>query len=176
MARDDLGKLRGLAGEKGYRLDKLPQRGCWQLVDEATGEIAERPDGATAFNVSPGAIILSITSPNGGTRMQPITPDEKQLIPARVARDLDRLGIDAKQRRRQLSGLPHRHGRRRSPSAPGMTGAGNVSRITSRHRQQRAVQLTTDGSEHWGRAASGTEDRRDRCTLALPGRPLCKRT
>ena len=50
MARDDMGKLRGLAGEKGYRLDKLPQRGCWQLVNEKTGEIAKRPDGATAFN------------------------------------------------------------------------------------------------------------------------------
>ena len=26
----DLGKLRGLAGEKGYRLDKLPMRDRWQ--------------------------------------------------------------------------------------------------------------------------------------------------
>ena len=52
MARDDLGKLRGLAGEKGYRLDKLPQRGCWQLINEETGEIAKRPDGATAFNAA----------------------------------------------------------------------------------------------------------------------------
>ena len=52
MARDDIGKLRGLAGERGYQLDKLPQRGCWQLIEEATGEIAKRPDGATAFNIT----------------------------------------------------------------------------------------------------------------------------
>ena len=53
MARDDMGKLRALAGENGYRLDKLPQRGCWQLINEEMGEIAKRPDGATAFNVEP---------------------------------------------------------------------------------------------------------------------------
>ena len=35
--RDNLAKLRGLAGEKGYRLEKAPIRDCWFLVNEATG-------------------------------------------------------------------------------------------------------------------------------------------
>ena len=51
MARDDLGKLRGLAGDVGYRLDKLPMRDRWHLTDEKTGKVAEKPNGATAFSV-----------------------------------------------------------------------------------------------------------------------------
>ena len=68
MARDDIGKLRGLAGEKGYRLDKLPQRGCRQLVEEATGKIAEKPDGATAFNVTQALSFFRSLRRAGGTR------------------------------------------------------------------------------------------------------------
>ena len=51
MARDDIAKMRGLAAELGYRLEPLPVKQCWQLVDEETGEVAKRPDCATAFNV-----------------------------------------------------------------------------------------------------------------------------
>ena len=52
MARDDEAKLRAQAAESGFRLEPLPVRKCWQLVNETTGEIAKRPDGATAFNVA----------------------------------------------------------------------------------------------------------------------------
>ena len=65
MARDDMGKLRALAGENGYRLDKLPQRGCWQLVNEETGEIATRPDGATAFNATRALSFLPVVATIG---------------------------------------------------------------------------------------------------------------
>ena len=67
MARDDVAKLRAHAAECGYRLDKLPQRGCWQLVNEETGEIAKRPDGATAFNATQALSFFRSLRRSGGT-------------------------------------------------------------------------------------------------------------
>jgi hypothetical protein len=49
--RDNLAKLRGLAGEEGYRLDKAPIRDCWFLVNEKTGKPAVSDKGTTAFSV-----------------------------------------------------------------------------------------------------------------------------
>ena len=43
--------MRGLVAELGYQLEPLPIKQCWELVHEETGEVAKRPDGATAFNV-----------------------------------------------------------------------------------------------------------------------------
>ena len=50
--RDNLAKLRSLAGEKGYRLRKGPISGTWFLVDEVTGELAMSDRGTTAFSVA----------------------------------------------------------------------------------------------------------------------------
>ena len=49
--RDDLGKLRGIAGELGYKLVKAPIRGCWFLVDERTGRHAVSDRDTTGFGV-----------------------------------------------------------------------------------------------------------------------------
>jgi hypothetical protein len=38
--RDAVTRLRSLAGEKGYRVEKAPIRGSWFLVDEVTSELA----------------------------------------------------------------------------------------------------------------------------------------
>ena len=51
MARDDMGRPRGLAGEEGYRLEKAPMRGCWFLINEATGKLAIKPNETTAFAI-----------------------------------------------------------------------------------------------------------------------------
>jgi hypothetical protein len=48
--RDNLAKLRGLAGEKGYQLEKAPMSGSWFLIDEVTGEPAVSDKGTTAFS------------------------------------------------------------------------------------------------------------------------------
>lgn len=48
--RDDLAKLRGLAGEAGYTVERAIRRNCWRLVD-AKGETVVNPrNGATAFS------------------------------------------------------------------------------------------------------------------------------
>ncbi len=49
--RDNLAKLRGLAGEHGYRLEKAPISGTWFLIEEVTGEKAMSDRGTTAFSV-----------------------------------------------------------------------------------------------------------------------------
>jgi hypothetical protein len=49
--RDDMAKLRGLAGEKGYRLERAPISETWFLIDEETGERAMSERGTTAFSV-----------------------------------------------------------------------------------------------------------------------------
>jgi hypothetical protein len=48
--RDQSAKLRGLAGEKGYRLEKAPVSGSWFLVDDVTSELAVSDRGTTAFS------------------------------------------------------------------------------------------------------------------------------
>jgi len=49
--RDQLAKLRGLANEKGFRLERAPPRDCWFLVHVATGELAISDRGTSAFSV-----------------------------------------------------------------------------------------------------------------------------
>ena len=48
--RDDLARLRGLAGAKGFRLEKAPPRDCWFLINEKTGKLAVSDRGTTAFS------------------------------------------------------------------------------------------------------------------------------
>ena len=52
MARDDIARLRGLAGEKGFRIEKAIARGCFHLVDEKTGEVTIKPNGSAAFTMA----------------------------------------------------------------------------------------------------------------------------
>jgi hypothetical protein len=49
--RDNLAKLRGLANDAGYRLEKAPIRDSWFLISEATGQLAISDRGTTAFSV-----------------------------------------------------------------------------------------------------------------------------
>jgi hypothetical protein len=44
-------ELRGLVGQQGYRPEKAPNRGCWFLVDEKTGEHVAGDRGTTASGV-----------------------------------------------------------------------------------------------------------------------------
>ena len=48
--RDNLGKLRGLAGERGYDLQRAPISGTWFLMDKK-GKPAVTDRGTTAFSV-----------------------------------------------------------------------------------------------------------------------------
>ena len=57
--RDNLAKLRSLAGETGYRLERAPIRDTWFLVHEATGEKAMSERGTTAFSVEKAIRFLS---------------------------------------------------------------------------------------------------------------------
>ena len=68
MAREDIAKVRGLAGELGYRLEPLPIRECWQLIDEETGDAAQRADGATAFKATQALSFFRSLRRSGGTR------------------------------------------------------------------------------------------------------------
>lgn len=62
--RDNLAKLRGLANETGYRVEKAPIRDCWFLVNETTGHLAISSTGAyripqsQAFRQSAGNLSL----------------------------------------------------------------------------------------------------------------------
>ncbi len=48
--RDQRAKLRGLAGELGLTLEKMPNRDTWRLIDYATGEALTNPEiEATGF-------------------------------------------------------------------------------------------------------------------------------
>ena len=49
--RDKLAKLRSLAGEKGYRLERGVVRDTWILTHEKTGKHAVSNSGKTAFSV-----------------------------------------------------------------------------------------------------------------------------
>jgi hypothetical protein len=60
--RDNLAKLRSLAGEKGYRMEKAPISGTWFLIDEKTGEQAMSDRGTTAFSVERAIKFLSSLS------------------------------------------------------------------------------------------------------------------
>lgn len=57
--RDNLAKLRSLAGEKGFELEKAPIRDCWFLVDEKSGKPAISYKGTTAFSVDRAIKFLS---------------------------------------------------------------------------------------------------------------------
>jgi hypothetical protein len=49
--RESLARLRGLAGEHGYAVERGPVRDTWILTSEKTGEPLVSPRGTTAFNV-----------------------------------------------------------------------------------------------------------------------------
>ncbi len=57
--RDNLAKLRSLAGETGYRLERGVVRDAWILTDEKTGKQAVSDRGTTAFNVKRAIKFLS---------------------------------------------------------------------------------------------------------------------
>jgi hypothetical protein len=58
-SRDELAKLRALAGSKGYRLEKAPISGTWFLIDERTRKPAVSDRGTTAFAVDRAIKFLS---------------------------------------------------------------------------------------------------------------------
>ena len=60
--RDNIAKLRGLANETGYRLEKAPISGTWFLIEEKTGEKAMSDRGTTAFSVERAIKFLSALS------------------------------------------------------------------------------------------------------------------
>ena len=57
--RDNLAKLRSLAGERGYRLEKAPISGTWFLIEEVTGHPAMSDKGTTAFSVERAIAFLT---------------------------------------------------------------------------------------------------------------------
>ena len=56
--RDNLAKLRSLAGEKGYRLERGVVRDTWILTHEKTGKRAVSSSGKTAFSVEKAIAFL----------------------------------------------------------------------------------------------------------------------
>ena len=42
-ARDEMAKLRGVCGELGFSLLKLPPRDTWKLIDDKTGKAGMNP-------------------------------------------------------------------------------------------------------------------------------------
>ena len=61
--RTAVARLRDLAGEKGYRLEKAPISGTWFLVDERTGERAMSDRGTTAFSAERAIKFLAARPP-----------------------------------------------------------------------------------------------------------------
>ena len=50
--RDKLARLRALAAEKGFRLERAFMRDRWRLTDEATGKLALNKNGSAAFTLA----------------------------------------------------------------------------------------------------------------------------
>jgi hypothetical protein len=63
-ARDDLARLRALAAQKGYRLDRAITRGRWRLIDEVTGDTAADETGSATFTVAEAIRFLRSREPN----------------------------------------------------------------------------------------------------------------
>ena len=57
--RDAHARLRGLANEHGYTLERGPVRDTWILTSEKTGKLLVGPKGTTAFNVKAAIKLLS---------------------------------------------------------------------------------------------------------------------
>jgi len=57
--RETLARLRSLAGEAGYTLEKAPNRGCWFLISDKDGKPAVSDRGTTAFAVDRAIKFLS---------------------------------------------------------------------------------------------------------------------
>ena len=57
--RDNTAKLRSLAGEHGYRLEKAPISGTRFLIEKVTGEKAMSDRGTTAFTTERAIKFLS---------------------------------------------------------------------------------------------------------------------
>ena len=60
--RDALARLRSLAGDHGYRLERGVVRDTWILTDEKTGKPAVSERGTTAFSVERAIAFLSALS------------------------------------------------------------------------------------------------------------------
>lgn len=51
-ARDDLARLRGLAGDRGYTVERAVRRNHWRLTDESGLPVVDPKTGATAFTMA----------------------------------------------------------------------------------------------------------------------------
>ena len=51
MARNDIAKLRGLASEQGYTVERALVKNRWRLTHETTGKAAVNEHGSTAFTI-----------------------------------------------------------------------------------------------------------------------------
>ena len=49
--RDDVARLRGLAGEVGYTVERAMRRSHWRLTDERGLPVVDPKTGATAFTI-----------------------------------------------------------------------------------------------------------------------------
>ena len=58
VRRDDLAKLRGLAGERGFTIERAYRRNCWRLLDAAGKAITNPRDGSIAFTVEAAIAFL----------------------------------------------------------------------------------------------------------------------
>ena len=58
--RETLARLRSLAGEHGYTLERGPMRDTWILTSEKTGKPLVSPRGTTAFNVKIAIKLLMV--------------------------------------------------------------------------------------------------------------------
>lgn len=65
--RDDLAKLRGLAGERGLSIEKAYRRNCWRLVDGTGKAITNPRDGSVAFTVAAATAFLEDRKPKPET-------------------------------------------------------------------------------------------------------------
>lgn len=50
-SRDDIGRLRGLAGEMGYTVDPAIRRNHWRMTDARGVPVVDPKTGATAFTI-----------------------------------------------------------------------------------------------------------------------------
>jgi hypothetical protein len=120
--RDNIAKLRGLAGEKGYRLEKAPIRDSWFLINEATGQLAVSDRGTTAFSVERAIKFLS--TDRSGTKSGAQRWDGMQ---ASTASQANKAAAPSRRIRRQyhVNHLALKHGLSRAEARRVLAAAGN---------------------------------------------------
>ena len=57
--RNEIARLRGLCGEKGFRLERALMKDRWRLIDEKTGKPALNVRGSTAFDIKAAIAFLN---------------------------------------------------------------------------------------------------------------------